>query len=91
MKQNADGTLDHLKAHLVTKGFHHCIRQDYEETYSTVIKATIIQTLLLIVVDRNWKLHHLDVCITFLNGQLNQCVYREKPVGYFDVRFPNYV
>jgi len=37
IKENVDGTVNRFKARLVTKGFHHIVGYDFNETFSPVI------------------------------------------------------
>jgi histone deacetylase 1/2 len=45
-KRKADGNLDKYKAHLVAKGNKQCYGIDYEDTFSTVVKAATIRLVL---------------------------------------------
>jgi len=46
IKRKADGTVDRYKAQLVAKGFHQQHGIDFDETYSPVVKAITIRTVL---------------------------------------------
>jgi hypothetical protein len=52
IKKRADGTIDRYKACLVAKGFKQRYEIDYEDTFSHVVKATAIRTILAISVSR---------------------------------------
>lgn len=52
IKQNSDGSLERYKARLVAKGFHQKHGEDYDLTYSPVVKAAIIRTILTISTSR---------------------------------------
>lgn len=82
IKQNSDSSLERYKARLVAKGFHQKHGEDYDLTYSPVVKAANIRTILAISTSRQWKLHHLDICNAFLNGNLAETVYMEQPLGF---------
>ena len=53
LKLNSDGSISRYKARLVVKGFHQQARIDYHETFSPVIKPTIVRLILVIAVSCN--------------------------------------
>ncbi|KAL7607662.1 uncharacterized mitochondrial protein AtMg00820-like [Lactuca sativa] len=56
-----DGTVDRLKARLVAQGFYQLPGLDYTHTFSPVVKAATIRTVLALAVQHNWSLNRLDV------------------------------
>jgi hypothetical protein len=50
VKHNADGSMSRYKARLVAKGYAQTYGIDYEETYSSVAKMTIIRVIIAMVV-----------------------------------------
>ncbi|KAJ9552405.1 hypothetical protein OSB04_016450 [Centaurea solstitialis] len=86
-----DGSVERLKARLVAQGFTQLPGLDYTLTFSPVVKATTVRTVLSLAVMNNWDLHQLDVKNAFLNGHLSETVFMEQPPGYIDPRFPNHV
>jgi histone deacetylase 1/2 len=56
-KHHVDGTIERYKARLVAKGFKQRYIIDYEDTFSPVIKPTMIRLLLSLAVTNGWHLH----------------------------------
>lgn len=83
-KYLSDGTIDHLKARLVAQGFSQLPGFDYTHTFSPIVKAATVRTVLTLAIQRNWPLHQLDVKNAFLNGHLNQPIFMEQPPSYID-------
>nr|GEV44412.1 ribonuclease H-like domain-containing protein [Tanacetum cinerariifolium] len=83
-KYNVDGSLSRYKARLVTNG---CSQQQgiaCDETFNPVVKTATIQTVLSLVVSRQWPIHPLDVRNAFLHGHLIETVYMHQPPGFTD-------
>jgi hypothetical protein len=59
----------------VSKGFKQLYGIDYEDTFSPVVKATMIQMILSVAVSNGWSLRQLDVQNAFLDGILEEEVY----------------
>jgi len=49
IKHKADGSIDKYKAHLMARGFTQTEGLDYDETFSPVVKITIVRLILAIV------------------------------------------
>ena len=54
-KPKSDGSVDRFKAQLVAKSFHQHPRIDYQDTFSPVVKPTIVRIVLNIAVRRGLK------------------------------------
>ncbi|GKB32192.1 ribonuclease H-like domain-containing protein [Tanacetum coccineum] len=86
-----DGTLSRYKARLVANGSSQQLGVDFDETFSSVVKAATIRTVLSLVVSRKCPIHQLDVKNSFLNGDLSETVYMHQSPGFVDSRYPHHV
>jgi hypothetical protein len=82
IKHTADGSIEKHKARFVARGFSQKEGIDYEETFAPVAKYTSIRTIIALAAKMKWKLHQMDVKITFLNGVIEEEVYIEQPQGF---------
>ena len=75
LKYNSDGSLQKYKARLVAQGFNQRPRFNFNETFSPMIKPTIIRVILSLTVSKGWTIRQMDVNNAFLNGDLLEDVY----------------
>ncbi|CAO2832503.1 unnamed protein product [Amaranthus hypochondriacus] len=68
VKLKSDGSLERYKARLVAKGYHQQYGIDFQETFSPVVKLTIVRCLIALAASRNWALFQLDVIMHFFMG-----------------------
>ena len=73
-----DGSIDMYKEIFVARGFSQMEGIVYEETFALVSSYTSIRTILSFPSKMKWKLHHMDVNTTFLNGLIEEEVYIEQ-------------
>lgn len=50
IKYNSDGSISRYKARFAAKGFHQTYKIDYTETFSPVVKASIVRIVLSLAV-----------------------------------------
>jgi hypothetical protein len=81
-KLNEDGQIVRNKARLVCKGYAQVEGVDFEETFSLVARIEAIRMFLDFACYRKFKVYQMDVKSTFLNGDLEEEVYVEKPEGF---------
>jgi hypothetical protein len=84
VKAKPDGSVDRFKARLVAKGFSQRAGVDYSETFSPVVKLSILRTVLAIAAKRNMHMHSADIETTFLNADLQEEIYMRQPIGAED-------
>lgn len=64
---------------------------DYSETFSPVVRHTIVRIILVIATMNHWDLKQLDIKNAFLRGELQDDVYMKQPQGFVDPNYPNHV
>jgi hypothetical protein len=82
IKHAVDGSVEKFKAIFVARGFTQKEGIDYEETFSPVARYTSIRTIIALASVLGWKLHHMDVKTTFLNGKFEHEVFVEQSDGF---------
>ena len=70
-KRNVDGNVERYKARLVAHRFSQKYGQDYDETFSPVVRFESLGMIIALSVQHSLKLHQMDVTTAFLNGELN--------------------
>ena len=90
-KQNADGTLNKLKARLVARGYEQTAGVDFFETFSPVIKPATLKVIFTLAITFQWDIKQMDINNAFLNGVLHEEVYVTQPKGYEDSSKPLHV
>eukprot|EP00253_Pinus_taeda_P005063 PITA_05063 len=81
IKHAMDGSNDKYKARFVARGFSEKEGEDYDESFSPISKYTTIRSIVSIASSMGWNLHEIDVKTAFLNGVIEEEVYREQPQG----------
>ena len=82
IKHGADGSIEKHKARFVAHGFPQKEGIDYRETFAPIARYTSIRSILELDVVMKWKVHHMDVKTTFLNGVVEEEVYVEQSLGF---------
>ena len=82
LKHTTDGAVERFKARLVAKGYAQKYGIDYDETFSPVVRFSSIRLLLALAVQNDLLIHQTDVETTFLNGKLDEEIYRQQPERY---------
>lgn len=77
IKLKSCSTVERHIARLVAKGFNTTFGVDYFNTFSLVVKLTIVRIVLTLVVTLYSPIRQLDVNNAFLNDDLNIVVFIE--------------
>ena len=81
-KWHADGSIERYNARFVAKRFHQQPGIDYHETYSPVIKPTMVRTVLSLAISTGWSIHQIDIQNAFSHGHLSEEVFMTQPPGF---------
>ena len=57
VKYNTNGSVNRYKARLVAKGYAQKHDIDYDETFASVSKMTIVRVVLAVAAAKGWHLH----------------------------------
>ncbi len=74
-KTRVNGTHVKHKARLVARGCEQVEGLDYEDMFVLVVKWDTLRALVALVVQYKWRLSHLNVKTTFLNGKFKEAIY----------------
>ena len=80
-KKDANRAVERYKAWLVAQGCSQKYGQDYDETFSPVVRFESIRIAIALAVQFELKLHQMDVTTAFLNGELKEDLYMNQPEG----------
>jgi hypothetical protein len=81
--KNTDESHISSEAHLVAQGFTQTFGVDYDKTYAPMVRMTSLRTICAIAAHNDWSIHKLDVDVAYLNADLENQVYMQKPPVYF--------
>jgi hypothetical protein len=70
------------KARIVIKGYAQRQGIDYEEVFAPVACMEAVRLLLALAAQEGCQVHHMDVKMTFLNGDLQEEVLVVQPLDF---------
>ena len=82
VKRDERGAIVKHKTCLVTRGFVHRKGIDFEEVFAPVACMESVRLLLALAATKDWCVHHLDVKLAFLNGELAETVFIRQPLDF---------
>ncbi|CAI7796849.1 unnamed protein product [Closterium sp. NIES-53] len=71
-----------FKARYVARGFSQREGVDFFQTFSPILKMTILRVLLHVAAQRDYELHSLDFSTAFLQGCLHEEIWLRRPPGF---------
>ena len=83
-KRDSRDNLERYKARLVAKGFTQKDGVNYKETFSPVSKKDSFRIFMALAAHYDLELYQMDVKTAFLNGNLNEEVYMDQPMGFIE-------
>ena len=67
---------------MVAKDYTQIYNVDYQETLALIAKKNTMRVLLSLATNFDWSLHKFDVKYAFLNGNLEEEICMEVPLGF---------
>ena len=89
-KVKMDGSIKH-KSRYVAMGNTQVAGEDYGETFAPTGKPSSLRVLVAIAATQGWEVHQMDAVTAFLNSDLSDEVYVERPKGFKDEDHPTWV
>jgi Reverse transcriptase (RNA-dependent DNA polymerase) len=80
--KDTQGRIVKHKARLVANGYVQRQGIDFNEVFSPVARLETVRLLISIAAHGGWEVHHMDVKLVFLNGDLEEEVYVIQPSGF---------
>ena len=81
VKRDELGPIIKHRARLVARDF---VQREgiYFEVFAPVARMESVHLLLALAAAKDWRVHHLDVKLAFLNGELVEMVFVRQPPGF---------
>jgi len=88
VKHNADGSIEHPKARIITKGYSQCPGLDYTESFAPTFRPATLRIIMAMPAVEDLELCSVDITSAFMNGDLDEEIYMKQPEG-FHIGGPN--
>jgi hypothetical protein len=82
LKEDQHGNVVRFKARLVVRGFQARPGVDYGDTFAPTSIQKSLRAFLAVVAERDLELEQTDIKTAFLNGELEETVYIQQPLGF---------
>ena len=69
-------------AHLIAQYFSQTFGDNYDETFSPVVRFESVQTVIALAAQHGLKLYQMNVTTAFLNGTHKEEIYMKQPEGF---------
>ena len=90
VKHNADGSIERLKARIITKGYSQHSGFDYNESFAPTYCPATLRIIMAMAAVEDLELYSVDITSTFTKGDLDEEIYLKQPEG-FHIDSPNKV
>lgn len=80
--KDTQGAIAKYQACLVAKGYVQQASVDFEEVFTLMARLESIRLLVALSAEHGWVVHHMDIKLAFLNGELAEVVYVKQPPGF---------
>jgi len=83
IKYKSDGTIERFKARFVVKGYSQIHGVDYEQSFSSTMRATTFRTLVAHAASQGLRAEHLDISNAFCQADIDGVdLWVEPPSGW---------
>ena len=84
VKLDKDGNLTQFKARLIAKGYSQIPGQDFDQTFTPVMRLDSLRNMITIAVIHDLDMSILDVKSAYLHGDLDKTIYMQQPEAFHD-------
>jgi hypothetical protein len=82
IKHTVDKSIQRHKTRFVSRVFSQVEGIDYEEKFSPIARYTSIRMIISPSTSMGYRVHHMDVKKTFVNGEIEEEIYIKQPYGF---------